>query len=101
MLLPIAIVFLQQKKITQHRFLLWGSLIAAACVIAPAWLVIYLRMRYAVKIAAPLIIIALAGSLELSRHNRRYAQLAWLCGIGTILWQLYFLNDMALHSHWK
>lgn len=58
-------------------------------------------MRYAVKIAAPLIIIALAGSLELSRHNRRYAQLAWLCGIGTILWQLYFLNDMALHSHWK
>ena len=101
MLLPIAIVFLQQKKITQHRFLLWGSLIAAAFVIAPAWLVIYLRLRYAVKIATPLIIIALAGSLELSRQNRRYAQLAWLFGIGTILWQLYFLDDMAIHSHFK
>jgi len=63
--------------------------------------VIYLRLRYAVKIAAPLIIIALAGSLELSRHNRRYGQLAWLCGISTILWQLYFLDDMTIHSHFK
>lgn len=101
MLLPIAIVLLQQKKITQNRFLLWGSLIAAVCVITPAWLVIYLRLRYAVKIAAPLIMIALAGSLELSRYNRRYGQLAWLCGISTILWQLYFLDDMAIHSHFK
>ena len=60
-----------------------------------------LRLRYAVKIAAPLIIIALAGSLELRQHNRLYGQLARLCGIGTIPWQLYFLDDMALHSHWK
>ena len=59
--------FLEQKKISQHRFLLRGSLIAAACVIAPAWLVIDLRLLWAVKIAAPLIKIALAGSLELSR----------------------------------
>jgi hypothetical protein len=59
---------IKQKKIVQHRFLLRGSLIAAAWVIiAPAWLVIDLRLRYAVKIAAPLIKIALAGSLELSR----------------------------------
>lgn len=58
---------LEQKKIIQHRFLLRGSLIAAAWVIARAWLVIDLRLRYAVKIAAPLIKIALAGSLELSR----------------------------------
>ena len=59
--------FLEQKKISQHRFLLRGSLIAVACVIAPARLVIDLRLRYAVKIAAPLIKIALAGSVELSR----------------------------------
>ena len=59
--------FLEQKQIVQHRFLLSGSLIAAACFIAPAWLVIDLRLRYAVKIAAPLIKIVLAGSLELNR----------------------------------
>jgi hypothetical protein len=46
---------IEQKKIIQHRFLLSGSLIAAAWVIARTWLVIDLRLRYAVKIAAPLI----------------------------------------------
>lgn len=101
MLIPIAIIFLQQQKIRQHRFLLWGSLIAAICVIAPAWLVIYLRLRYAVKIAAPLIVIAIAASLELGVSNRYLVRLTWLCGLGTIIWQLYYLNDMALHSHWK
>ena len=59
--------FLEQKKIVQHRFLLSGSPIAAACFIAPAWLVIDLKLRYAANIAAPLIKIVLAGSLELSR----------------------------------
>ncbi|MFZ9753150.1 MAG: hypothetical protein ACO3B3_06330 [Cyanobium sp.] len=101
MLVPIGLVYLNQNKITSNRFLFWAALIAAICVIMPAWLVIYLRLRYAVKIAAPLIIVALAGCLALSQHNQRYRQVAWLCGIGTILWQLYFLDDMAVHSHWK
>jgi len=101
MLIPIVVVYLRQRDIKTHRFLLWGSLIAAACVILPAWLVIYLRLRYAVKIAVPLIAIALAGSLELSRQDRRYVRLAWACGIGSILWQLYWFRDMAMNSHWK
>ena len=62
---------------------------------------IYLRIRYAVKIAVPLIAIAIAGCLELSHHDRRYAKLAWACGIGSILWQLYYFNDMAIYSHFR
>lgn len=101
MLIPIAIVYLRQRDIKANKFLLWGALIAAICVILPAWLVIYLRLRYAVKIAVPLIAIALTGSLELSRQDRRYLQVAWACGIGSILWQLYWFRDMAIYSHWK
>lgn len=101
MLIPIGVVFVQQKRIRENRFLLWGSLIAAICVILPAWLVIFLRLRYAVKIAAPLIVIGLSGCLELGRHQPRYSQLAWLCGIGTVLWGLWFFGDMAQYSHWK
>jgi hypothetical protein len=101
MLVPIAIAYVHHKQTSQHRFLLWGSLIAAVCVILPAWLVIYLRIRYAVKIAAPLIIVAMAANLELSQRHPRYRWLVWLCGIGTIVWELYFFQDMALHSHWK
>jgi len=101
MLIPIGIVYFQQKQIRENRFLFWGSIIAAICVILPAWLVIYLRLRYAVKIAAPLIVIGISGSLELGRHQPRYSLLAWLCGIGTILWGLWYFGDMAQYSHWK
>lgn len=101
MLIPLAIVFLRQKDIKQNRFLLWGSLIAAVCVIVPAWLVIYLRLRYAVKIAAPLVVIALTGSMELGQIQPRYRTIGWLCGIGTIVWGLLFFGDMAQYSHWK
>ena len=101
MLIPITMVYVRHKRIKGHRLLLWGGLIAAICVILPAWLVIYLRIRYAVKIAVPLIAIAIAGCLELSHHDRRYAKLAWACGIGSILWQLYYFNDMAIYSHFR
>ena len=99
--IPIAIVYFRHKEIKSHRLLLWGGLIVAICVILPAWLVIYVRLRYAVKIVAPMVAIALAGCLELSHHDRRYARLAWACGIGSILWQLYYFNDMAIYSHFK
>ncbi|MCS5698583.1 hypothetical protein NZK32_05950 [Cyanobium sp. FGCU-52] len=101
MLIPIAIVFFRQKNIQRNRFLLWGGLIASVCVIVPAWLVIYLRLRYAVKIAAPLIVIPLSGSMELGQNKPRYKKMAWLCGIGTIAWGLLFFGDMAQYSHWK
>jgi hypothetical protein len=101
MLIPIAVVYFRHKEIKAHRLLLWGALIAAICIILPTWLVIYMRIRYAVKIAAPLIAIALAGCLELGHYNRRYTVLIWACGIASILWQLYYFNDMAIYSHFK
>jgi len=99
--IPMGIVYCQQKQIRENRFLFWGSIIPGICVILPAWLVFYLRLRYAVKIAAPQIVIGLSGSLELGRHQPRYTLLAWLCGIGTILWGLWSFGDRAQYSHWK
>jgi len=32
---------------------------------------------------------------------QEWVRLDSLCGISTILWQLYFLEDMAIHSHFK
>jgi hypothetical protein len=101
MLIPIAVVYFRHKQITGHRLLLWGALIAAICVILPTWLVIFMRIRYAVKIVVPLVAVALSGCLELGHHDRRYVKLAWACGIGSIIWQLYYFNDMAIESHFK
>jgi len=101
MLLPIGMIYWKQRQISASRFLLWAALIAAICVIVPAWLVIFVRIRYAAKCVAPLVVLALAGSLELNRTDPRMLRLAWLCGIGTIAWQLFFFNDMAISSHFR
>lgn len=101
MLVPLAMVIWQQRRLQSNRFLLWAALITAICVIVPAWLVIFVRIRYAAKCVAPLVVIALSGSFELSRTDSRALRLAWLCGLGTIAWQLFFLRDMALNSHYR
>ena len=62
---------------------------------------IVVRIRYAAKCVAQLVVLALAGSLELNRTDPRMLRLAWLCGIGTIAWQLFFFNDMAISSHFR
>lgn len=101
MLLPVGFIYWNQKDITKNRFLLWAALIAAVCVIVPAWLVIFVRIRYAAKCVPPLVVMAIAGSLEIAPTNRQALRLAWLCGLGTIVWQLFFFEDMAVHSHFR
>jgi glycosyltransferase involved in cell wall biosynthesis len=60
----------------ENRFLLWGIIIAAICIIFPAWHLIYPRLRCAVKRAAPRILIGPSWSLGLVRPQPRYALLA-------------------------
>ena len=96
MLFPTAAVVIQWKGVRENRFLLWAGLLAAACILLPSWLVIYVRMRYIAKVLPAIIAGTIAGSLELSRNNKQgnngLLRVTWISAILTIAWQVVGLT---------
>jgi hypothetical protein len=101
MLIPLGLVVYQNNRLSSLRPYLIILLVAAACTLIPAWLIIFIRIRYVVKLFPAIVAIAVGGCLELSETNKRANLILWSCGIGTLLWQAYFLQDMWQHSHFK
>ena len=101
MFIPFVLVVIQNRRLTTLRPFLIILLIAIGCTLIPAWLVIYVRLRYVVKLFPAFVAIAVGGCLELSASNKRANLILWSCGIGTLAWEAYFLQDMWLLSHFK
>jgi hypothetical protein len=87
MLIPFLLILTQFKAIQQHRFLLLGSALIAACILLPSWLVIFVRMRYIAKVLPLVTTATIACALELANRRKIYLKLVWLCGISTLAWQ--------------
>lgn len=92
MLVPVLLVVSQIGVVQHNRFLLIGALLAAACILLPSWLVIFLRMRYIAKVLPVVTTATLASALELSQRRRIALPLVWLCGLSTLLWQTFALT---------
>jgi hypothetical protein len=92
MLLPLVLVAMRWKELQKNRFLLWAGLLAAACILLPSWLVIFVRMRYIAKVLPALIAGTIAGSLELSRSNKGLLRVTWISASLTIAWQILGLT---------
>jgi hypothetical protein len=101
MLIPLGLVIIQNKRLSTLRPFLILLLVAIACTLIPAWLVIYVRLRYVVKLFPAIVAIAVGGCLELSATNKQANLILWTCGLGSLVWEGYFLHDMWLHSHFK
>ena len=100
MLVPMTAVAIRWKEVRENKFLLWTGLLAAACILLPSWLVIYVRMRYVAKVLPAIIAGTIAGSLELSRShnpnsnfsNKGVLRMTWISAILTIAWQVLGLS---------
>ena len=92
MAIPFLLVVAQIGIVKQNRFLLIGTVLAATCIFLPAWLVIYVRMRYIAKVLPIVTTATIASALELSQRRKIYLPLVWVCGLSTILWQALSLT---------
>ena len=97
MLIPMATVVL--TKAQRLRPLLLLLLIAALFTLIPAWLLSYVRIRYLIKFFPAFIALAIAGCEELGNYRSWVNVMLWASGIGTILWQLIYFNDVWARSH--
>jgi hypothetical protein len=93
MLLPLALVAMRCTQLRVNKFLLGVGLLAAACILLPSWLVIFVRMRYIAKVLPVIIAGTIAGSIELSRNNRGLVRVTWISAILTIAWQMLRLSS--------
>ncbi|WP_254953665.1 hypothetical protein [Cyanobium sp. Cruz-8H5] len=101
LLFPLGLVVIQNKKLSTLRPFLIILLLAIGCTLIPAWLVIYVRLRYVVKLFPAIVVIVVGGCHELSTTNKWAKPILWTCGIGTLAWEGYFLRDMWQYSHFK
>jgi hypothetical protein len=92
MAIPFLLILTQVKRIKENKFLLLGTVLVAACVLLPAWLVIFVRMRYVAKVLPIVTVATLACALELAPRRKVFLKLVWLCGLSTILWQAFALT---------
>lgn len=92
MAIPCLLILTQARNIKENRFLLLGAVIVSACILLPAWLVIFVRMRYVAKVLPLITAATLACALELAPRRKIYLKLVWLCGVSTILWQALALT---------
>ena len=92
MTIPSLLVLSQFRRIRENKFLLLGTALVAVCVILPAWLVIFVRMRYVAKILPIVTAATIACALELAPRRTIVLKLVWLCGLSSILWQVFALT---------
>ena len=72
MTIPFLLVVTQVRAIKENKFLLLGTILVCACILLPAWLVIYVRMRYIAKVLPLVIATTIACSLELAQIGRAH-----------------------------
>jgi hypothetical protein len=101
MLIPLGLVIFQNHRLCTLRPYLIILLAAIAFTLIPAWLIIFVKIRYVAKLFPAIVAVAVGGCIELSSTNKRANQILWACGIGTLLWEAYFLQDMWQYSHFK
>lgn len=92
MTIPSLLVLSQFRSIRDNKFLLFGTVLVAVCVILPAWLVIFVRMRYVAKILPIVTAATIACALEIAPKRKIVLKLVWLCGLSSILWQVFALT---------
>jgi hypothetical protein len=92
MLIPFLLVVGQIGVVKQNKFILLGSILTAACILLPSWLVIYVRMRYIAKVLPLVTTATIASALELSQRRKIVLPLVWVCGLSTLLWQVLSLT---------
>lgn len=92
MLIPFIIALSRIKLIKDNTFILQSSILMAACILIPSWLIIFVRMRYIAKIL-PLVTSATIGSsVELAAKRKTYLGTLWVSGLATLAWQLFSLT---------
>lgn len=92
MAIPFILILFQVRSIKENKYLLLGSVLVTACILLPAWLVIFVRMRYIAKSLPLVIAVTIACALELAPKRKVYLRLVWLCGLSSILWQVFALT---------
>lgn len=92
MTIPFLLILTQIRRIQENRFILIGTVLVAVCILLPAWLVIFVRMRYIAKILPLLVAVTIACAVELAAKRKIYLKLVWLCGLSSILWQVTSLT---------
>lgn len=93
MLLPFLIILLEVNgNIKENKFLIVTAVLAACFVIAPAWLVIFIRMRYAAKLLPVITAATITGSIELASSHKTIKKIIWSSAALTIAWQLLGLT---------
>lgn len=101
MILPFILVVTRQAKVSSVRPYLFAALIAIVFTLGPAWLIAYVRLRYWVKLFPVVLVLAAAGCLLLDPNQKRSMRLLWICGVGTIVWQLIDLPNVWKYSHYQ
>jgi hypothetical protein len=101
MLIPLGLVIVQNQRLSSLRPYLFILLAASAFTLIPAWLIIFVKIRYVAKLFPAIVAIAVGGCLELSATNRLATRILWAFGLGTLLWEAWFLQDMWQYSHFR
>jgi hypothetical protein len=99
MLIPMGCVIAFHAR--RNRPLLVLLLLAGFCTLVPAWMFTYVRIRYLVKFFPAFIVLVISGCEELSPSRPWISKMLWASGIGTIIWQLIYFEDMFINSHWR
>ena len=92
MAIPFLLILTRVRAIKENQFLLIGAALVAVCILLPAWLVIFVRMRYIAKVLPLLTTATIACALELAAKRKIYLKLVWFCGLSSILWQVSSLT---------
>jgi hypothetical protein len=99
MILPMTLILGFRAK--RFRPLMVLLLLASVLTLLPAWMFSYVRIRYLVKLFPAFIALTISGCEELEPSLPWIGKILWSSGIGTILWQLKYFNDMWMFSHWR
>lgn len=92
MIIPLIAALSRLNFIKDNRFILYGSILVAGCILLPSWLVIFVRMRYIAKVLPVVTAATIGSNLELAQTRKSHLALLWVCGLATITWQLFSLT---------
>lgn len=97
--IPFLLVIARLRALRIIRPYIIMILVVAILTLGPAWLLAYIRLRYWVKLFPVVLVLTAWGCLLLGKNRKVPNQLFWICGIGTILWQLSMLSGIWRNSH--
>ena len=92
LLIPFILALSRIKIVKENTFILQSSILVAACILIPSWLMIFVRMRYIAKILPLVTTATISSSVELAADRKSYLGTLWVCGLATLAWQLFSLT---------